>query len=108
MTRPGKSSLSSIRAAAQLAVEESSLRDVADQIPMSWAGLRNFLNGSTPQRATSNKLAAWFVRRQKGSHIVMPPSEVDAAVGVLVAYIESGRGDVGRQERRAEVLARLK
>jgi hypothetical protein len=101
------SSLASIRAAAQRAVDESSLREVAQQIPMSWAALRNFLNGSTPHRATIGKLAAWYRRYRHGATKEIPRGEIDAAIGILSSYIASGIDESTRRKRRSEITDRL-
>ena len=50
-----------IREAARLAVEAGSLRGVARAIGMSPMGLKHFLAGTHPYRATVRKLTAWYV-----------------------------------------------
>jgi hypothetical protein len=53
--------LNLIRNSVQRAVQESSLRRVARQIPMSPMGLQHFLNGASPYLATARKLRRWYV-----------------------------------------------
>jgi hypothetical protein len=49
-----------IRDAARYAVARTSLRAVAQQIPMSPMGLQQFINGASPYQATVRKLASWY------------------------------------------------
>lgn len=51
-----------IREAARMAVSQSSLRAVARAVGLSPMGLRNFLDGTQPYRATLRKLTIWYVR----------------------------------------------
>ena len=62
-----RSSVDAIREAARLAVEASSLRAVARAIGMSPMGLKHFLAGTKPYRATERKLTAWYVVYQAES-----------------------------------------
>lgn len=66
MTPPtgGPAGLSGLREALQSAVEASSLRQVADEVGMSFNGLRTFITGGRrrPQAATIRKVAAWYER----------------------------------------------
>lgn len=52
--------VSVIRDAAQRAVAAESLRPVAARIGLSTMGLRAFLLGTTPRRATEEKLRTWY------------------------------------------------
>jgi len=57
----------SIRDAARLEVEATSLRRVARAIGMSPMGLKHFIEGTQPYSATFRKLTAWYVVYQAGS-----------------------------------------
>ncbi|HEX5724980.1 MAG TPA: hypothetical protein VFX98_05915 [Longimicrobiaceae bacterium] len=61
-------SVEAIRHAAEEAVNAGSLRSVAASVGMSPTGLRQFLNGRTPYRATLRKLADWYLHYQLGRH----------------------------------------
>ena len=68
MSTPSRRShVDSIRDAARLAVEATSLRAVARDIGMSPMGLKHFLEGTQPYSATFRKLTAWYVVYQAGS-----------------------------------------
>jgi hypothetical protein len=62
-----RSGVDVIREAARLAVEATSLRAVARAIGMSPMGLKHFLAGTRPYRATERKLIAWYVVYQTES-----------------------------------------
>lgn len=62
-----RSGVDAIREAARLAVEAISLRAVARAIGMSPMGLKHFLAGTKPYRATERKLIAWYVVYQAES-----------------------------------------
>lgn len=62
-----RSGVDAIREAARLAVEATSLRAVARAIGMSPMGLKHFLAGTRPYRATERKLTAWYVVYQTES-----------------------------------------
>ena len=62
-----RSGVDAIREAARLAVEARSLRAVARAIGMSPMGLKHFLSGTRPYRATERKLIAWYMVYQAES-----------------------------------------
>lgn len=62
-----RSGVDAIREAARLAVEATSLRAVARAIGMSPMGLKHFLAGTKPYRATERKLTAWYMVYQAES-----------------------------------------
>jgi hypothetical protein len=107
MTTPPRFSVETVRAAARKAVADSSLREVADQIPMTWTGLRKFINGGNPHRATADKLVGWFLRTRRGGIERFDRSEIDAAVALLTRYVAAGADEPAREKRRREIAKRL-
>ncbi len=101
------------RELAKLRVSQSSLRAVADDIGMSFSGLRSFLDGTAPHEDTVQKLTAWYLRVRDAG----PPSkrksdrperaEVDAAIARLERYIIAAPTERERAERVRDVSARL-
>ena len=82
-----------LREAVREAVTRTSLRAVADDVPMSSSGLHSFLNGGRPYARTIRLLTAWFVRHHGASGAAAAlggeklSAAVDAAVGLLVAHL---------------------
>jgi hypothetical protein len=83
-------SLDGVRAAIQKRVDETSLREVAEEIGLrSYTALGRFLRGETdaPQRATEDLMRRWYYRRAN-----VPPvhqrQEVEAAKSVLRAWAD--------------------
>jgi hypothetical protein len=85
MATPDRRSLvEAIRAAAKLAIEETSLRRVAREVGMSPMGLKHFVEGTQPYSATYRKLIAWYnVYQARAGGF----SE-DAARGALVVLVD--------------------
>lgn len=84
MTPPsGRAPIEAIRAAAEAAVEATSLRSVAAQIGLSPTGLRNFLQGRSPYSATVRKLNAWYLKHAAQRH-AFTDEVVEAAFAVLL------------------------
>lgn len=91
-----------IREAARLAVGQSSLRAVARAVGLSPMGLRNFLDGAQPYRATLRKLTIWYVRHGAqggaGAEVIrsamslilegLPEDSREAAEQALLAVVE--------------------
>jgi len=92
----------SIREAARLAVEQSSLRAVARAIPMSPMGLLHFIQGTQPYAATLRKLSAWFVARERAD---FPEDTARAALAVLLEGVPEKAVD-GATRELLQVLAR--
>lgn len=89
--------LERLREVVAARVERRSLRAVAREVGMSPSGLQKFLDGASPYSATRRKLERWFVRESAGSALAalrvlvddLPPSRRDAAVGDMLASLES-------------------
>lgn len=105
MTSSQRFGIETVRQAVRERVAETSLRAVADEVPMSFSGLRFFLRGGTPQPATRAKLVAWFSRSRRTARV--SAQDVDAALDLLAAYIAEGGSTQLRERRRRRVLSRL-
>jgi hypothetical protein len=108
MTGPRPLTDATLRSAVRSRVDETSLRHVAEDIEMSWSGLRSFLDGGSPQRRTREKLIRWYYARSASQHTV-PKADVDTAIAVLLNYVrDESKPRVIRERRRDEVIDRLK
>ncbi|HWH51831.1 MAG TPA: hypothetical protein VN651_09850 [Gemmatimonadaceae bacterium] len=100
-------SLEALRTAIQRRVDETSLRDAADEIGMrSYTALGRFLRGETktPHRANHDLMLRWFYRRESAPPAVQR-AQVDAATSVLRAWInDPGSPKAVREARRRETL----
>ena len=68
----------------------------ASSIGMSAPGLRNFLEGGTPRRATFRKLSDWYVREAASAGDVSDET-IEAALTLMLEGVpESGRADAAR------------
>ena len=106
-----KSTVGTIRAYAQKRVDQSSLRDVADEVGMSFSGLRSFLSGTSPHPRTVKRLVGWYAVSRAGK---LPPratpiarSEVDVAVSLIAMTLK--QVPVGRKRLKSfrAVCARI-
>jgi hypothetical protein len=91
-----------LRDAVTRATARLSLRRAAGEMSISPNGLRNFLNGSAPHRATRMKLEHWLASERRVSR---PPS-----VGQLVRLLKELSADLSpRQAAKLgrEIVARL-
>lgn len=103
MTGAGQG-VASLRAKARSAVESSSLRAVAEEIGMSWSGLRSFLEGTTPHPSTIAKLVDW-----SGRGLAASPSRADvmSSLELVADYLEGVGSHEGKRQRLASVLTAL-
>jgi hypothetical protein len=93
-----------IRELVRTRVEETSLREVALDIGMSFSGLHSFLRGGEPYQRTREKLTAWYARSRHQTVAPPTPEEVDAAITVLTQYLHrSGSLRVAEREFKAVV-----
>lgn len=97
--------LETVREAIRRRVEETTLRAVADEVPMSFSGLRSFLKGGTPQPATRAKLVAWYAHSRGGKRI--SKGDIEAALNLIQAYIAEAPTSQLRDRRRRQVMDRL-
>lgn len=88
--------LAPLREAVRRAVERSSVLATASSIGMSAPGLRNFLEGGTPRRATFRKLSEWYVREAARAGDVSVETVEAALMLMLEGVPENGRADAAR------------
>jgi hypothetical protein len=101
--------IKSLRDAVAQRVKETSIRAVAEEIGMSPSGLHVFLRGSAPHPGTRAKLVEWYLGRRgadTSTHGVSK-ADVDAAVRVLVHYVNDGVRTEARARRANDILQRL-
>src|SRR5665213_3074587 len=102
-----------LREFARKRVDDSTLRDVASEIGMSFSGLRTFLDGTAPHPRTVQKLTVWY-----SSARTHPPkkekkptrfdrAEVDAAIARLASFLLEENSEDRRRERYQETITRL-
>jgi hypothetical protein len=93
-----------LRALIRAAVDEKSLRDVADEVGMSHVGLQGFINGSRPHPATIKKLVAW---RERGGRSA-DDREIRTAIEMLGRFAREAPTDAVRDDRLAIVMSEIK
>ena len=100
MTPPPReaASLDTLREAARLFVDATSLRQAARAIGMSPTGLRGFLDGADPYVKTARKLAEWYVREAQREHAVLTAETAAAALDLLTRYLPVHRRDAASAE----------
>jgi hypothetical protein len=107
MTEP-RVTIALVRAAIVKRVEDTSLREVADEIGMSFSGLRSFIEGGSPHARTRVKLMHWYYRRSRGTS-APPREDVETAIALVLSYVEDDSTPRSVQERRRrEMLERLR
>jgi hypothetical protein len=98
-------SLETLREAARLFVDATSLRQAARDIGMSPTGLRGFLDGADPYVKTARKLAEWYVREAGRQNADLSPQTAAAALDLLTKHLPIRRRDAAAAEL-VEVLYR--
>jgi transcriptional regulator with XRE-family HTH domain len=91
-----------LRPAIQRRVDETSLREVADEIGLkSYSALGRFLRGETssPQRATKVLMMQWYYRRADAP-ASLQREELEAAKTVLRAWVDDPTLPKTVRERR--------
>jgi hypothetical protein len=96
-------SLETLREAAKLFVDATSLRQAARAIGMSPTGLRGFLDGADPYVKTARKLAEWYMREAQRQHTELTAETAAAALDLLTKHLPIHR----RDEAAAELVAVL-
>jgi hypothetical protein len=108
MTGPARLSIATIREAIRKRVDETSLREVADEVGMSFSGLRSFLDGSSPQPGTREKLVRWHYSHATRS-LTVPHDELETAIALVLSYLhDESKPRAVRERRLREVIDRLK
>ena len=93
MTPPPRdpASVDTLRQAARLFVDSTSLRHAARDIGMSPTGLRGFLEGADPYIKTARKLAEWYVREAQRQHGELTAETAHAALDLLTKHLPLAR-----------------
>jgi hypothetical protein len=91
--------IAEVRVAAAARVKDTSLREVADEIGMSFSGLKSFIDGGSPHRRTRTELFRWYYQRTK--RVPSPPKEDrESALAVLRTYVSDTTIPAAVRERR--------
>jgi hypothetical protein len=88
-----------LREAARIRVEETSLRVAASEIGMSHRGLEDFIGGTKPHASTAKKLTEWYLKSAAAGEFNVSTEIAQAALAVLTRYLPP--------ERRAQAQARV-
>lgn len=107
MTGSPRFGIETIREAVRRRVAETSLRQVAEEIPMSFSGLRSFLRGGYPQQATRGKLVAWYARYRRRGESKQSRDDVEAAITLLALYLREFPSVEVRDRRLRVIVDRL-
>ena len=108
MTGPARLTIAGVRGAVRKRVDETSLRDVADEVGMSWSGLKSFLDGRSPQRRTRERLVQWYYSQSERSPANLR-EDVETAIALVLSYLRDELKPRAVRERRLrEVIHRLK
>src|SRR5690606_24964255 len=76
-----------LREAARTRAQETSLRETAAEIGLSWSGLRTFLAGTNPHLTTRRKLATWFDVRRDAPSGRLRRAAAQTALSLLVTEL---------------------
>jgi hypothetical protein len=90
-----------LREAALRRVEETSLREAAAEIGLSWSGLRTFLRGTDPYSPTIQKLREWYRRTGQGRGPAL--EQVQAIVDSLAMHLP----EYSRERASGELMDRI-
>jgi len=79
-------SIETLREAARLYVDATSLRHAAREIGMSPTGLRGFIDGADPYVKTTRKLTEWYVREIQNRNAELTHESASAALSLLLKH----------------------
>ena len=79
-------SIETLREAARLYVDATSLRHAAREIGMSPTGLRGFIDGADPYVKTTRKLTEWYVREIQNRNAELSAESAGAALSLLIKH----------------------
>ena len=80
-------SIGTLRQAARIYVDATSLRHAARDIGMSPTGLRGFIDGADPYVKTTRKLTEWYVREIQSRSAELSRESAGAALSLLVQHM---------------------
>ena len=95
--------IQTLRQAARLYVDATSLRHAARDIGMSPTGLRGFIDGADPYMKTTRKLTEWYIREIQSRNAELTQESASAALSLLVQHFP----ETHREPTMAELLAVL-
>ena len=95
--------IDTLRQAARLYVDATSLRHAARDIGMSPTGLRGFIDGADPYLKTTRKLTEWYIREIQSRNAELSDETAMAALSLLVQHFPAP----DRETTTAELLAVL-
>ncbi len=102
--------MSVVRAAVQNRADTTSLHATAEEIGLSYTGLRGFLKGGKPQPKTRELLLGWYTHQRDGQSqqgLRLRTEDVDAAVALLSLYLRSEKRMTVRGRRFTELTERI-
>ena len=85
--RSARSDVATIRAALKAAVEETSLRAVAQELSMSPTGLQGLLDGCEPYAKTRARIRAWYMSSRASELSDIPPETARAVIRALLTGV---------------------
>lgn len=89
--------IAAFRAAAQQLTEDTSLRQAAQEIGLSWSGLRTFLAGTSPYGPTLKKLREWYWRTHEDEVV-----RLRRRVRELERQVEALTAEAGKMQERQD------
>jgi hypothetical protein len=95
--------IGTLRQAARLYVDATSLRHAARDIGMSPTGLRGFIDGADPYVKTTRKLSEWYIREIQSRNAELSRESAAAALSLLVKHLPEAE----REPTTDELLAIL-
>ncbi len=88
-----------LREAARVRVEATSLRVAAGEIGMSHRGLEDFIGGTNPHPSTAKKLSEWYLKRAAAGELDVSREVAQAALAILTRHLPP--------QRRSEAQERI-
>lgn len=89
-----------LREAARSRVADRGLREAAQEIGMSWSGLRTFLDGTRPHATTVRKVLQWYLRTIGSRSETLTSETARGVLALLVEHLPPGR----RESAAAQLL----
>lgn len=80
-------SIGTLRQAARIYVDATSLRHAARDIGMSPTGLRGFIDGADPYVKTTRKLTEWYIREIQSRSAELSRESAGSALALLVQHM---------------------
>jgi hypothetical protein len=97
-----------LREAARIYVDATSLRHAARDIGMSPTGLRGFLDGADPYVKTTRKLTEWYVREIQNRNAELTLESASAALSLLLKHLPAHVRDTAADQVLAVIERRCR